>query len=163
MKTAAIAILFLSTVVTFGQTRTFKWDGEACGYRGSYSAKRYTPAQLRDTLRLTVPYGLGISTDATVFKYEDIAKLSIVKLESEYRAKLAELEGLQIVKSPYWEGQRQMKIRELKRSYMLSRLTIQAYNEPGTAFKDQFEGAGQCYTKYADPIIKGGDSLIGAW
>jgi len=163
MRIAIIVLLLSLAVVVSGQTRTFKWDEEVCSYRGTYSAKKYTAAQLRDTLRLTGPYGISLTAYPTVFNYDEIAKLSIPKLEADYRSKLAELKGLDIVKLPYWEDQRQKKMHELDRAYEASRITILAYSDPAEAFKNEFPGAGQCYAKYARPVTQGGENLIAAW
>lgn len=163
MKIFAIAILLVSGLAVNGQIRNFKWTDELCEYRGRYNAKKYSVAQLKNTLKLFSPGEFDISTDATVFKYEDIAGLSLAKLEEEYKTKSAALTKLDIVKSRYWEGLRQSKLREMQQRFMLSRLTIRAYGDPADAFAEKFTGAEQCYTQFAGPVTRGGPDLLAAW
>jgi len=163
MKIFVITVLLLSAVAANGQIRSFKWTDELCEYRGTYNAKKYTPEQLQNTMKLFAVPGFDISTDATVFKYKDIAKLSLAKLEEEYKSKTSALTNLDIVQSPYFEGQRQSKLREMQQKYMLSRMTIRAWGDPAAAFAEKFPGAEQCYTKFAGPITRGGPDLLAAW
>jgi len=163
MKVFAIALLLFSALSANGQIRSFKWDDELCEYRGTYNANKYTPEQLQNTMKLFAVGGFDISGEATVFKYDDIAKLSLAKLEEEYKTKTAALTNLDIVKSPYWEDQRQSKLREMQQKYLLSRMTIRAYSDPAGAFAEKFTGAERCYVQFAGPITRGGPDLLAAW
>ena len=104
---------------------------------------------------------IPLSTDNTVFKYEDIKNLSVAKLDNEYNQRIKELKTLDIVKNDYWETIRQNKLRETEQFYKLSRLTIQSYTNPNVL--KQAENAGECREKYAEPLANGGDSLLDAW
>ena len=104
---------------------------------------------------------IPLSTDNTVFKYEDIKNLSVAKLDNEYNQRIKELKTLDIVKNDYWETIRQNKLRETEQFYKLSRLTIQSYTNPNVL--KQAENVGECREKYAEPLAAGGDSLLDAW
>jgi len=163
MKIFAIILLLLSGLPANAQVRSLKWTDGFCEYRGTYDAKKYTRTQLQNTLKLFAIGVFDISTDAIVFKYEDIAKLSLAKLDEEYKLKLAELANLDIVKTPYWESQRQSKLREMQQRYTLSRITTRAYTDPASAFTEKFPGSEQCHTQFAGPIIRGGPDLLATW
>lgn len=161
MKFAATAILLLSTLTVSAQIRTFTWDTELCSYQGTYNSKKYTAQQLKNTHDLTVPGAYGITSEATVFTPADIPKLSVSALEMEYRDKRSRLAGLDIVRTPYWEGMRQKKLAEMKQVYELSLVSIKAYRTPGSL--NDLVWAQNCKAKYAGPLIAGGDDLLKAW
>ncbi|MDQ3750516.1 MAG: hypothetical protein M3367_16095, partial [Acidobacteriota bacterium] len=92
-----------------------QWTTELCEYEGTYDAKKYTDAQLRNTLKLFAVGSFDIETEATVWKYEEIKKLNVAALDKEYESKSTELKKLDIVKSAYWEAMRERKLKELKK------------------------------------------------
>lgn len=143
------------------QTRTFKWSDELCDYSGTYNSRKYTEAQLRNTVRLWMPGGFSLETSATVFKPEDLPTLNLAALDAEYKAKSGELANLDIVKTPYWEALRKAKLAEMKQVYELSRLTIQGHRNPKVL--NELVGSNECKKKYAAPLIAGGDALLTAW
>ena len=161
MKIAAIAIFLLSTFAVNAQTKTFKWGDEACDYQGTYDSKAYTALQLADTQKLVRSSGFPFSTDATVFKYDDVARLDLGKLDAEYALKVATLNGLDIVKNPYFENLRAARLAEIRQVYELSRASMQAYANPDIL--NSFKGAESCKTKFAIPLAAGGDKLLAAW
>jgi hypothetical protein len=105
--------------------------------------------------------GYSIDTDATAWSHDDIPKLSLTDLEREYAAKTAELRKLDIVPVPFFERYRRSKLKEMLQVYKLSRSTIQGYANP--AFLIEYQDAKACNAPYADPLINGGDQLLGAW
>ncbi len=143
------------------QTRTFKWSDELCDYSGTYNSRKYTEAQLRNTVRLWMPGGFSLETSATVFKPEDLPTLNLAALDAEYKAKSGELAHLEIVNTPYWEALRKAKLAEMKQVYELSRLTIQGHRNPKVL--NELVGSNECKKKYAAPLIAGGDALLTAW
>ncbi len=161
MKILLIAILVLCQTAAYAQTKRFQWTTELCEYEGTYDAKKYTEAQLRNTLKLFAIGNFDIQTDATVWKYEEIKKLNVAALDKEYESKSTALKKLGIVKSAYWEALRERKLKELKQVYELSKLTMLAYNEPAKLKEAAFAKA--CVAKYSDPLIKGDDELLAIW
>ncbi len=161
MKILLIAILILCQTAAFAQTKKFRWTTDFCEFESIYDAKKYTEAQLKDTLKLFAVGNYRIETDATVWKYEEIQNLSVAALDKEYESKSTELKKLSIVKSAYWESLRVRKLKELKQVYELSRLTMLGYNEPAKLKEAAFAEA--CVVKFANPLINGGGELLAAW
>lgn len=161
MKIFLIVILALCQTAAFAQTKKFRWTTELCEFEGTYDAKKYTDAQLKNTLRLFAPGNFEINTDATVWKYEDIKTLNVAALDKEYQTKSAALARLDIVKSPFWETLRARKLKELKDVYTLSRLTMLGYAEPSKLREATF--AETCVVRYAEPLAKGGELLLRTW
>ena len=158
---AGLLVLFLGVAVA-AQTRTFRWGDELCRYSGTYESKRFTAAQLTNTLKLSQTAGtIPLFTNAAAFNYSGIAKLDVAALDREYVQKLAELKALDIVPVPYWQTFRERKIRELEQFYKLERVTMLGYRDPKEllAYKD----APACTTKYAQPLVTGRDDLLAAW
>lgn len=167
-KILAANLVLVCAVFLFNQTafaqklKKMKWETELCEIEGTYDSSKYTEAQLRNTLKLYQSIGsTPLSTYYTVFKYEDIKKLSVTKLDTEYKQKIEELKNLDIVKTAYWETIRQEKLKEIEQSYKLGRLTIQSYENP--VVLRQAENVGECRENFAEPLILGGDSLLNAW
>ena len=107
------------------------------------------------------PGEFGLDSQATVWKYEEIAGLDVAKLDKRYSDAVAELKGLSIVKSPYWENVRQLKMNEIEQVYRLSRATMLGYTRPAALL--EYAGADSCKTKFGSAIIAGGDQLLKAW
>jgi len=161
MKILLIAILVLCQTAAYGQTKKFLWTTELCEFEGTYDAKKYTEAQLKNTLKLSAVGSFDIETEATVWKYEEIKKLNVAALDKEYESKSTALKKLDIVKSAYWESIRARKLKELKQVYELSRLTMLGYTEPAKLKEAAFAEA--CVVKFANPLINGGDELLTTW
>lgn len=143
------------------QRGMLRWNTELCEFSGTYNARKYSAAQLRNTLKLFSPGEFGLNVDATVWRFEDIGALDVAKLDRQYEAVMADLKSLEIVKSPYWESVRQKKINEINEVYRLSRVTMQAYTKP--AVLRDYQGAEVCKANFAEPLIAGGDRLLSAW
>lgn len=155
-------VFLLAAVSVNAQVKTFRWGTEMCDHTGTYSSKKYTEEQLRNTAKLfALDDSLRISANATVWKHEDITKLDVAALDQEYEQKSTLLKTMKIVDTPYWEGIRQAKLKELEQVYKLSRATMQAYTNP--AVLRDYPVAESCKLKYAGPLTLGGESLIGAW
>lgn len=163
MKIFLITILILSSAAaaSFAQTRKFRWTTELCEFEGAYNAKKYTAAKLRNTLKLFAPESFNIEADATPQTFEGIKRLQIDALDKEYNLKSTALKNLDIVKSKYWEALRQRKLNELEQVYRLSRVTMQAYDNP--VLLKEYSSAASCVKIYANPLINGGDELLGTW
>ncbi len=161
VKILLTIILILCGTAAFAQTKKFLWTTELCEFEGTYDAKKYTEAQLKNTLKLFTVGSFDIETEATVWKYEEIKKLNVAALDKEYESKSTALKKLGIVKSAYWESLRERKLKELKQVYDLSRLTMLGYDEPAKLKEAAFAEA--CVAKFANPLINGGDELLTTW
>lgn len=159
MLAAAIALLLAGSAI--GQTATFKWSDMLCDYSATYDAKKHSAEQIRDTYKLYEMQGVPLRFSAVVWKYEDIAKLDVAKLDAEYKAKREQLLALKIVNTPYWQKARAAKLKELDQVYELTRVSTIAYTDP--AVLRTYNGAESCKLKYAEPIIAGGEDLIKIW
>lgn len=154
-------LLVVSTSGALGQVRTLRWTDGMCAYSGTYNSAKISEARLKNTLKLIDPGSFGVETEATAWQFADIEKLSPAALEREYAAKSAELKGLDIIKTPYFEKFRRDKLKELEQVYKLSKSTIQAYRNP--AHLIEYEEAKACDKPYVDPLINGGNELLTAW
>lgn len=162
----AILILFniiiLSGVTASAQLKKFKWQTELCEFEGTYDSSKYTAEELKNTQEFLATIGMiPLFTDATVGNYDDIKTLSLEELDKEYKEKSEALKNLDLVEGEYWEMLRQKKLNETNQAYYLKRLTIQGYENP-KILREYKEGE-NCTINYAEPLIAGGDSLIGAW
>lgn len=161
-KWLMIAIFLVSSVGAYGQTRTFTWDDELCGYSGTYDAKKYSEEQLRNTLKLGQTAGsYPIETNTTAWKISDIPTLDVAALDREYQQRSAELKAMPIVPVPYWQTFKLRKIRELDQVYRLARVSMVAYEDPRALLS--YEGARSCMVPYARPLVSGGEDLLIAW
>jgi hypothetical protein len=162
MRYVILALFAFAALSASGQIRTFRWYDESCRYTGTYNAKKITTAQLRNTLKLSQTAGSSpLETNTSVWKITDIAGLDIAALDREYAQKSAELKSLDIVRVPYWETFRQRKLRELEQVYRLSRASMRAYQDQ--RILREYKDAPACTTKFAEPLISGGDDLLTVW
>ena len=163
MKNLAILVLIMLLVpALFAQSKVFKWNDEICEYEGTYDPKKYSLNRLRNTQRLLSHDGFRLSTtNATVWHYEDIAKLDLAGVDTEYKDIIDELEHLEYVSTPYTDSVRNAKLKEARELYRLIRTTMAAYTDP--AVLRDYPGAEACRIAYGEPIIAGGDKLIAVW
>lgn len=162
LKILSFIAVLIAVEGASAQVRTFRWESPACEHTGTYNAKKYTDEQLRNTSMLfALDEHFKISANATVWKYEDIANLSVADLDREYEQKSTRLKTMKIVGTPYWEAVRQAKLKELEQVYRLSRVTMEAYTKP--AVLNGYAAADSCKLKYAGPIERGGEDLIDVW
>lgn len=139
-----------------------KYETDLCEIEGTYDSLKYTETQLRNVLMLAYLVGsVPLQTNASVFKYEDIAKLNIADLDTEYRETMKKLKELDIVKTEYWEQLRQARLRQTEQTYKLVRLRMQGYTNPKILL--EAENIGECRTDYAEPLVVGGDAMLEAW
>jgi hypothetical protein len=162
MKFFALIIVAISFVSASAQVRTFKWFDELCEYSGTYNSKKYSEVKLRNTHRLLLGQDLRLdSVGATVWKYEDIAKLDAASLDTKYKDLIDDLEHFEYVSSPFTDAVLAARLKETRQLYQLVRTTMAAYTDPAVIRK--YQGAEACKLNYGEPIIAGGDSLIAAW
>lgn len=165
VRIASLLFLFGFLMLIVGsataQNKTFKWSDELCDYSGTYNSKKYTEKQIEDTHKLFRTVGIPFEFQATVWNFSEIETLDVAVLEAEYKQKRAELAALDIVKTPFWEGVRQGKLKEMDQVYKLSLVTAKAYKDP--AVLRTYETADACKAKYAESIILGGDNLLRIW
>ena len=163
MKTALITILVMATaVIASAQTKTFKWENPACVLEGRYDSAKYSEKQLKDTSELLSSLGaIPLLTRTSVFRYENIVKLSVEDFDEEYKMVSEKLKKLDIIKEPYWENFRKAKIKETDEFYQLRRFTMRAYENPSVL--RQYQGAPFCKDFYVEPLIAGGDYLRATW
>jgi hypothetical protein len=162
MKLIVLIILSLSFIATSAQVKTFKWTDELCEYSGTYDSKKYSEKLLRNTQRLLFGQDFSLtSVDATVWNYDDIAKLDPVAAETKYKDLIDELEHYEYLSTPFTDAVLAARLREIRQVYQLKRTTMAAYADP-TVIR-RYQGAEACKLNYGEPIIAGGDSLIAAW
>jgi len=161
MKIFLISILLLCNTLAFAQTKKFRWGTEHCLFESAYDAKKYTKAQLEDTVKLFHLDFFPNTINAAPFKYADIEKLNVVTLDKEFEVRVNALKRLNIVKLKYWETRRQKQLKELEQVYQLSQVTILGYANPARLRDVMFADA--CVQKYASPLAKGGDDLLAVW
>jgi hypothetical protein len=107
------------------------------------------------------PGEFGLDYSVAVWNYDEIARLDLAALDRKYEAAISKLKPLKIVASPFWENVRKKKIREIEQVYRLSRATLLGYTDH--AKLREYVGADSCKTKFAEPVIAGGDRLLAAW
>jgi hypothetical protein len=158
-----IVILFLGITAITAQIKKHRWDSEFCTFEGTYNARNYTAAQLKNTLRLWATQDFDLDDmKATAFKIEDIPDLKTVEyLEADFRRKTDALQKLDIVKTPYWTEFKKRKLKSLEQQLALARNAVLAYTKPAELKKLTF--ADKCVGKFADPLIAGGDDLLNIW
>lgn len=141
----------------------FRWDGEMCQYEGTYDPKKYTPKQLENTRRLWSTNEFDLETfKATAFTIDDIPNLlTVEQLQADYDKRLAELEKLEVVNTPYWQEFKRRKIVSLGQQLALAKSSVLAYSNPSAMRDVKFGEA--CFARFADPVISGGDSMLAAW
>ncbi len=161
MKIFFISILILCNTVAFAQTKKFRWGNELCLFESAYDTKKYTEAQLKDTVKLFHLDFFPNTINAVLFNYADIEKLNVATLDKEYEARVKALKRLNIVKAKYWEMLQRKQLKELEQVYQLSRATILGYANPGRLRDITFAAA--CVQKYVNPLINGGDDLLAVW
>jgi len=157
--TAGLLISVIGSAV--GQTRTFNYELHNCKYRGTYDAKRFTPKQLRDTVKLIDDVGVPLGTNATPFTLADVERLDTAQLDAEYRRVRSELNALQMIPLPYFQTLKGRRLAALERFYQLSRASMLAYKVPSSL--EAITWAPECTTRFARPLIKGGDDLLAVW
>ena len=159
---ASVLLIFGLLFTANAQTKTFEWETGLCSFKGTYDSSKYSEVQLKDTNKLLMSVGAAsLSYNATPGNFALLEKLDVASLEKEYREKSAELRGLDLVKSSYWEKIRQAKIKELDQFYGLSKATTLGYKDP-ERIRD-FEQAACCLNFYAQPLIDGGEYLLTTW
>lgn len=158
---AAAAIVAFAAGSAAAQQKVFKWSDELCDYQGTYNSRKFSATQLKDTAKLFSYKGLPLTKTPTVFHPDDLDRLDLEGLNKEYAAILSELGSLDIVPVPYWQEQRRLKIAELKQVYELSNVSIRGYTDPHVL--NELSGSAACKTKFAAPLIAGGDTLINVW
>lgn len=137
--------------------KIFAWTTELCTNEGTYDSKKYTEEELNDTYKLWWGMSGYLNTNALVRNKEDIADLSLEKLDKEYKEKLQNFKSLNLIKAPYWEQLRKNKIREMNESYELKKIAIQSHIRPQILMENRF--AKQCQ-EYAEALSSMNDELL---
>ncbi len=156
-----IAVLFLCSAPLFAQTAKFRWTTDLCEYEGVFDQKKYTRAQLQNTLKMMLSGSFDLGNDAVIWKFEEIANLNVAALDAEFDLKTTQLKNLDIVNSAYWKTFKQRNLTELEQVYELSKTTMLAYKNPAEI--KQYTAAESCVNLYAEPLINGGDELLKTW
>lgn len=160
-KLYPILLIAIAAVAASAQTRTFTYDLRGCKFRIKYDAKKYSITQIRGTVKLMDSTGIPLATNATPFTLADLAGLDVGKLDADYRKALADLKATQVVPEPYFIEMKKKRLETLDRYYQLSRASILAYKEPRSL--EAVSWAPECSTRYARPLISGGNDLLAAW
>lgn len=158
----AIAIVALFSASVSAQLKNFTWEEELCSYRGLYDPKKYTEAELRNTLKLINRNDFNLIEHSTsVFGLSDIARINVAAFDAKYRDMAQRLRELRIVRTPYFQGLRAAKLKELEHYWQMSRTSMIAFSDP-SAIND-FKLSPSCNQRFAGPLMKGGDDLMAAW
>ncbi|AHJ98029.1 hypothetical protein [Hymenobacter swuensis] len=152
---AAVGTVEAPTDAAADTLATLHWESEMCTYTGRYDTRKYTAQQLTDTHDLL--RGGQLSTSATVFRPEDIAKLSVDTLEAEYTKVLAHIKGLQPVPDAPWRELKRRKLQEINDQYRATKLTILGYANPSLLVNSTYPAA--CKT-YVRGLAANNDSMI---
>jgi hypothetical protein len=139
----------------------FRWELVLCEYTGTYDARRYSEAQLRDTLQMLQPGAFDLPSSGTVWKHEDIAGLDVGVLDRQHEEVVGRLGRLDLAQGPVWKKLRDELLAELAGVHRLTRVTWQAYLRP-VVLRD-YPGADACKAAWAEPLIAGGEVLAEAW
>jgi hypothetical protein len=163
MKTLVITLAIAAAALpAFAQkAAVLRWEDEMCEYTGTYDPKLHTIARLRNTLKLSMPGSYLLETNTVAWSYGDIAKLDPAALDAEYNRKMTELKALDIVNVPYWQEYKKRLIREFEQVYTLERTNLVSYSDPSKLLG--YTSAPACTTRFAKPLIAGGDQLLAAW
>lgn len=162
MKILTLSLILFASLTVTAQMKTFTWQDELCTYRGTYDAKTVTLARLKNTLKLTTGDAYNLHQFNTVaWQYSEIAKLDVAAFDALYKRQSAELKALDIVRTQYFDDLRAAKLREMDFVYRLNRTTMLAYKDPKALLG--YSEAPLCTTKFANPLIAGGDELLNAW
>jgi hypothetical protein len=162
MKKLFLFALLLFAVSAQAQTKTFRWSSELCDHVGTYDSKKYTEAQLRDTMKLMDYTMTSLSKSYPhVWKWEDIEKLDVAALDAEYKVKTEKLKALNVAAIPYFQNAKNAQIKELEQRYALGRAQLLAFRTP-EVLRD-YPAAEACKAKYVEPLIKKDESLLKVW
>jgi hypothetical protein len=128
-------------------TAVFKWTTELCENTGTYNPKKYSELELKNTYDLWFTFsGIALETNSNAHFIEDIEKLNIYKLMSEYIDKKA-LYNRKIVSNPFWNKLKKERLQELEDEYELKKITIEAYSNPSILLNNK-------YSKYCSEYAK---------
>lgn len=119
-------------------TAVYKWTTELCENTGTYNPKKYSAVQLKNTYDLWFTFsGIALETNSNAHSIEDIGKLDVHKLMSEYIDKKA-LYNRQIVSTPFWNKLKAEKLQELEDEYELKKISIEAYSNPSVLLNNKY-------------------------
>lgn len=124
---------------------TFRWESEMCRFTGRYDPRKYSAQQLADTYELLT--GGVLATNETVFKPEDIAKLSLDTLEVEYAKVRSRMLALVLVPDPRWQKLKRRKLQALDEQYRAKKLTMQGYTNPGLLLGSSYPASCKFYIR----------------
>lgn len=161
MKKLIIISFLLLSVGAHAQTKTFRWSSELCEHVGTYDSKRYTEAQLRNTMKLMDYTTTNLRNWPSVWKWEDIDKLDVAAVDAEYKEKMANLMALEVVAVPYFQHAKKAQIKELEQVYVFARTKLLAYRTP-EVLRD-YPAAPACKAKFVEPLIRKDESLLKVW
>lgn len=118
---------------------TFTWSTEVCELTGRYNPQLFSAEQLKNTYDLWFGLsGMQLENEQTVFNLEDIKKLNLKILTSEYEKKREQYGQMKIVDLPFWRTLKEQRMRELDDQYELAKLCIQAFSDPSVLTNNRF-------------------------
>ncbi len=161
MKKLVLLSFLLFSVSAQAQSKTFRWSSELCDHHGTYDSKKYTEAELRDTMKLMDYTMTNLKNFPHVFKWEDIEKLDVAALDAEYKVKKEKLTALNVVEVPYFQNAKDAQIKEIEQRYVLGRAKLLAYRTP-EVLRD-YPAAPACKLKYVEPLVAKDESLFSVW
>lgn len=155
-------LLFLLNYFASGQIVQYEWTNGLCYFSGEYDSTKISKEELNDTYSLccadsAVNY---LEVPGLAWRPSQIDSLNLTSLDKEYDIKSKRLKEMKLIKTPFWEEQRQYKIESLKEMYRFKQIAIQAYKNP--SILKEYPLGDSCF-EYADAIIAGGDSMLNEW
>lgn len=142
-------------------TAVFKWTTDLCDNIGTYDPKKYSEEELKNTYDLWFTFsGTALETNSNAHDVEDIEKLNIYKLMSEYMEKKS-LYNRKIVATSFWNKIKAEKLQELEDEYQLRKITIEAYSNPLVLLNNRYT---EYCSEYAN-VLSANDTiqLLKSW
>lgn len=141
----------------------FTYNTELCTHIGVYKAGKYTPKQLQDTYTLWFADGglmLNIDVPNAPKDLEGFdMRLTLEKLETEYKKIEEHFLSLKLVPGSDWEDLRQSRLRELEDYYHLLELKIQSFEYPEVLLMPNMPDC----NAYALALNAGTTQLLAKW
>ena len=164
MTKQAFLILFflISQRQLFAQKKIFDWSRGNCSFEGVYDTTKISEVCLKNSFylgKLGHEHIHYLDAEGHPTNPEELKKLSIRKLDKQYKNRVKEIKRLTVAKSPFWEELRSDRLILLKETYEFWRIILLSYKKP--KILKQFCGSDSC--EYVSALIEGGDVMLSAW
>lgn len=158
MKITLTALFASITLITSGQTSTFKWSDMLCQYISSFDSTIYPRDLIENCYLFTKQESFTIVYTPVFYQPKLIQKYKLDSLDNEYKCKSYQLRTFDLPKIDSWEALRKSKLTELEQVYDLNRIAFLSLSNPNIL--KQFKHNDNCLEKHSKCLIAGGDSLL---